>query len=177
MSNMTPEEVVKQFDRAIHKAAHFYHRLAGDNPRISFDDIVGEARMVSIKAANSFDETKGAKFHTHLTNALDRELTEYLIDNGYDLSVSEYSTREAFKEEGTLERLKQEANARVHLDMEVQGSDSYASYGEILPSGVPSPEDVLIKTESLAILREELDALPDREKHVIELRWFENKTL
>lgn len=177
MSNLNPEEVVKQYERAIHKASHFYHRLAGQNPRISYDDVVSEASMVAIKAANSYDETKGTTFHTHLTNALERELKEYLIANGFDLSVTEYSTREAYKADGSLDRLKQEANAHIHLDVELQRGDSYGSYGEILPSGAPSPEDVLIRNENLEILREELDALPDREKYVISLRWFENRTL
>jgi RNA polymerase sigma factor (sigma-70 family) len=185
MYSLTPEQLLKQYEKAIHKAAHEFHRLSANNPRISYDDIVGEANVITMRAAQTYDETKGASFLTHLTNALERELRKYLIDNGYDLSVSEYTEREEYKNMGNLDRLREEANAQISLDSShdydgglfgaEQNKDM--TYGEILPSGYPSPEEVLIKNESLDILREELDALPERERHVINLRWFENKTL
>lgn len=176
------EQMLEKYERAIHKAAHKYHKVVGANPRLSYDDIVAEAAAIAIKAANTFDEGRGTLFITHLTNALDNELRKYVISNNYDLNVTEHAEREEYKEHGNLDKLKREANAPVRLDYSISderehGGGYTTSLGEILPSGYPSPEDILIKTETLDILREELDQLPEREKYVISSRWFDDKTL
>lgn len=176
------EQMLKKYEKTIHKAAHEYYKAVEHNPRLSYADMVAEATAIAIKAANTFDESRGTLFITHLTNALDNELRKFIIRNYYDLNVSEHAEREEYKEHGNLDRLRREATASARIDFVISdskdGSDGGSTtLGDVLPSGYPSPEEILIKNESLDILREELDHLPERERYVITGRWFENKTL
>lgn len=175
----SPETVLEKYDSAIHKVCHKYYF---DNPRFSYDDLVSEARMVAIKALNSYDpdNKKKASFLTYLMVTLDMEVKEYVRRNRYDLTVSEHRQREEFKNHGSLERLNKEATAHIRIEHQIEtgiGEAHSLPFELSIPSGYPSPEDIMIHNESIDVLREELDALPEREKMVINLRWFENKTL
>jgi RNA polymerase sigma factor (sigma-70 family) len=172
----SPEAVLEKYDAAIHKVCHKYYF---DNPRFSYDDLVSEARMVAIKAARAYNPNheSGASFLTWLLDSLDTEIREYVSRNRYDLTVTEHQQRKDYAN-GTLDRLEREASAKIRLDYQTELSHGLSLPFELsIPSGYPSPEDIMIHSETIDVLREEIEALPEREKAVINLRWFENKTL
>ena len=160
-----PSEVLKTYDKAIHKAARTYFKRSS---RFSYDDLVAEAQTVALEANCSFVEgSKNASFFTYLTSSMNRQLQKFVAVNDYDTKMTEHGQRKAYKEHGSLEEHKYR-NTALRL------SDKP---GDFIPCSGVSPDENLIKRESIEILRQEMDSLPDREKIVLNMRWMENKTL
>lgn len=168
---LSPESVLEKYDRTIHKVARKYYML---NSRFSYDDLVSEAKLVAIKAISTYDESKAA-FITYLTDALDTEIKKFVRNNRYDLTVSEYEQREEYCKSGSTEKINREATASVRFEHIYDGA--WSPIESAIPSGYPSPDQILEHIESVEVLRDELAQLPDRERTVINLRWFENMTL
>lgn len=170
------DSMLKQYDRAIHKVANTYYF---DNPRFSYEDLVAEGKVAAIEAYNSFNEEKKAKFFTHLTNCMNGHVQKYVKNNRYDIKVTEYKQRKDFKEKGNLNDINSYAVA-FRLDSAPKDNpDGPSSGGQsfLPPSGMIPPDIAMIRCESVEILMEELNSLPDREKTVISDRWIEGKTL
>jgi len=172
----SPDKVLKQYARAIHKTANTYYF---SNPRFSYEDLVAEAEIAAIQAIDTYDEDKGASFFTHLTSCMNGHVQKYVKNNRYDIKVTEYKQRKEFKEKGNLDDINKFADAfRIDGGPKDDNSERSSSGRSFLPpSGEISPDIAMIRVESVEILMQELDSLPDREKTVISDRWLEGKTL
>lgn len=163
------EDVLTKYDNLIWKSARQHYRK---NPRFDVMDLVEEGRVVAINAAEKYNPDRGTKFITYLTTTLHRELDKYVATNSWDLSVPEHVQRG---------REKKSEIAKTALAVRLDAIQDDSDNGEMpmftIPSGELSPEDLMIKNESVDVLMQELDRLPDREKQVISLRYLENKTL
>ena len=168
------EEVLKKYADLIFNRAHKFGR---ENPRFDFEDLVEEGKVAALRAEKAYNPNLKTSFITYLTTAIDNELRKFIWSNEYDVYVSEHHRRTHH------ETLKQDTKTvRLDMDVEYGASDDGVFRNkdgthQIIPSGVPAPEDILIKEESISILREELSNLPDRERKILELRFFENKAL
>jgi RNA polymerase sigma factor (sigma-70 family) len=168
-----PDEVIKKYDRAIHKVANLYFF---DSPRFSYEDLVDEAKVAAIEACSSYVDGGQATFFTFLTSSMNRRVQKYVKSNRYDIKVTEYKQRKEFKESGNCNKIADVAEA-VRIDKNSEDSKNNGIGSLTIPSGQLPPYVSLIRSESLGILMEELDSLPDREKTVISERWLEGKTL
>ncbi len=168
------EEVLTKYSDLIYSRVHKFCRA---NPRFDFEDLVEEGKVAALNAQKSFDPNRNTSFITYLTTAIDNELRKFIWSNEYDVYVSEHHRRTHH------ETLKQDTRTvRLDVDSEYGSGDDGIfrqkdGTHQIIPSGVPSPEDILMREESISILREELSNLPDRERKILELRFFENKAL
>lgn len=173
-------DVLEKYDDLLHKMAHKYYT---DNPRFSYEDLVAQGQVAAMDAANSFDPNRGeATFMTFLYNAVDKEVKKFVNNNVFDLNVTEYGQRKEYKEKGNLDRLHTKNNA-MRLDNK-NGKDDFDGkwtigndFHDIIASGTMTPEESMIKAEAIGIMKEELYTLPERERHVVELRWLEGQTL
>lgn len=176
-----PDEVLEKYHNTILKVANKFNF---SNSRFDFEDLVEEGRVAAIKAAKNYNPNKDAKFITYLMNSLDTELTKFVGDNAYDLEVSEHYRRQEYQKYGSNEHLKQQAKA-LRLDLTTGSSDSFdgepsgnsTTFHNVVPSGGPNPEDMMMRAESIQILREEMNGLPARERIVLQMRYLDGLTL
>lgn len=166
-----PEEVVDKYKNAIYKVANTYYY---NNPRFSYEDLVAEAECAAIVACDSYKSDRNATFFTYLTSSMDREVQKFVNSNKYDINVTSYQGRKEFKNSGNLETINNKANA-IRIDF--MDGDNESRTSDIIASGSMAPDEILIKKESIEVLHEEIDKLPDREKLVIRLRKFDGLTL
>ncbi len=171
----SPDEVLNKYNRAIHKVASTYYK---DNPRFSFVDLVAEAQAAAIKACRGFrpDNERGTTFFTYLTSAMKAEVSKFVADNSFDLRIPPSTQRQEFKREGNLEKLNTFKAVPLISTRENAKSEHFI-HSNVLPSGDVSPDIAMIRAESIGILKEEIDNLPDRERVVLNARWMEGKTL
>ena len=174
------DEVLEKYHNTILKVAN---KFSFANSKFDFEDLVEEGRVAAINAANSYDPSKDIKFITYLMNSLNRELSKFVGDNSFDLEVSEYYRRQEYAQHGSLEHLTEPCRA-LRLDISGPSNESDGEPGQgnnnlhgVIPSGGPNPQDAMIRAESVQILREEMDSLPDREKTVLQLRFLDGLTL
>lgn len=167
-------EVLQKYHNTILKLANKYSLRSS---RFDFDDLVEEGRVAAINASKSFDKSKNTKFITYLTNSVSRELSKFVGDNSYDLTVTEHDRRDNYSRYGSNDKLKEKAvcNRLIYDNGDTTSSNTISHY--TIPSGDVTPEDAMIWKENISILREEIEALPDRDKQVIELRFINNMTL
>lgn len=172
---LEPEEVLKQYNGTILKVANKFNIA---NSRFDFEDLVEEGRVAAIAAAASFDPNKGVKFITYLTNALKRELSKFVGNNSYEFNVPEYYRRKEYEKHGSLEHLQVPSISLNEgaTTSQVGESDSDSLYS-VIASGDMNPEEALLKEERIQILREEMQRLPEKEREVLRMRYFENWTL
>ena len=174
-----PDEVIKQYSNAIFKVANTYYAR---NSRFSHEDLVAEAKVAAVQACESYDKTKKASFFTYLTSSMNREVQKYVKRNCFDLKVTEYRQRKEFKECGNNDKIKSEARA-ISLDQGATftsgGSKEFEAnnFHAAVASGNIGPDIIMMRQESLIVLKEEIGNLPDRERHVLNGRWLEGKTL
>jgi len=149
-----------------------------DNARFSYEDLVGEAEVAAIEACGSYIENDRATFFTYLTSSMNRHVQKYAKSNRYDIKVTEHKQRKEYKQHGNLDRITEIADA-VRMDNipKEQSARSGSGGSFTLPSGELPPDIAMIRSESIGILMEELENLPDREKSVLSERWLEGKTL
>jgi RNA polymerase sigma factor (sigma-70 family) len=169
-----PDEVLEQYSRAVYKIANTYYF---DNPRFSYEDLIAEARVAAIEACSSYKEGSKATFFTFLTSSMNRHVQKYVKRNRYDIKVTEHKQRKEYKEEGNLDKITKVAQAFRMDDANKENRNDGHGPRFVLPSGDISPDIAMMKNESIGILMEELDSLPDREKSVLSERWLEGKTL
>jgi RNA polymerase sigma factor (sigma-70 family) len=171
-----PDKVIKQYKNAIHKVAHLYYF---DNPRFSYKDLVAEAEVAAIQACKRYIDNGKATFFTYLTSSMNRHVQKYVKNNRYDIKVTEWGQRKEFGEHGNLDKITQVADA-VRMDSPPKDDPVTRSGGHgsfTLPSGELPPDIAMIRSESIGILMEELESLPDREKSVLSKRWLDGETL
>lgn len=179
MYKYEPIEVLEKYNKAIHKVAHAYYIA---NPRFSLQDLVAEAEIAAINACKSYVEGRNATFFTFLTSSMNREVQKFVKRNRFDIKVTEHKQRKEYKENGNIDKIISKYNA-ISFDARVNRKDNssdfseYSNFHSIVASGDIPPDIALMKSESIGILMQELDSLPDRERCVLNERWLEGKTL
>ncbi len=174
-----PDKVLEKYSRAVYKAANTYYF---ENPRFSYEDLVSEAKVAVVKACSAYKEDSDASFFTYLTSSMNRHVQKYVKNNRYDVKVTEYRQRQEFLKEGNMDKITDIAQA-VRMDVPSKDSENPETHSGVggasftLPSGELAPDIAMIRSESIGILMEELESLPDREKSVLNERWLEGKTL
>ena len=144
--------------------------------------MVAEAEIAAIGACASYIDGGKASFFTFLTSAMNREVQKFVKNNKFDLKVTEHKQRKEYKENGNIDDIKAKYNA-LSLDQRTSRNNNSpdslesSNFHSICASGDVPPDVAMIKSESIGILMQELDSLPDREKCVLNERWLEGKTL
>lgn len=148
------------------------------NSRFSREDLEQEGGMFATIAIEKFDETKETgKLSTYVYTAMFRGIRDLVRDNFYDVKYSRDQQTKDYKnsinEEVAESEWKPKATA-IRLD---RPTDPDVEKRLTIPSGEPPPIDNMIRQEQFDILNEEINSLSDREKSIIQDRYFNNKTL
>jgi len=160
---------------------------------IEYDDLYSAGCMGLIKAYDNFEEERGLRFSTYAVPVILGEIKKLFRDGGtvkVSRSLKELGMRvQAAREhhmkvcgvEPTLSQLAEELGEPVeNITLAVQAQPAMSLTPENaeeeerqLDIPVESPEEALAEKISL---REVIDALPEQDRQLIQLRFYGNKT-
>jgi RNA polymerase sigma-B factor len=190
-------------DELVEDHAPLAHFLAGrfSNRGESRDDLVQVALVGLFKAVERFDPGRGLQFSTFATPTIMGELKRHFRDRGWAVRVprrvqelhlqlgrivsalgqeegrsptpAEVAERAGVSEEAVLEAMEAGSLYRlVSLDGSVTPDDDGGELASCLGDDDPEFERI----EHRAEIAELLSALPERERRIVELRFFESMT-
>ncbi len=165
------------------------------------DDLEQVARFALVKAIDRFDTSRDVQFSTYATKSILGELKRHLRDKAWSVRVPRSLQERWLQTNRAVEELTQRlgrspsigeiaghldlspeevldamdagsAYSAASLDAPVGGDGESASLGELIPVA----DDVLGGSDDRATLSEHLEALPERERTAIYLRFFEGKS-
>ncbi len=120
--------------------------------------IANKSRTIRLPVGVAQRQRKVARVQQALASALDREPSDEEIAVAADMSVEEVA------------QVRDAARAVVSLDRPV-GEAQETPLGELLASGGPGPEEEVQLALTRAALRRAVEALPERERDVVKLRY------
>ena len=184
----TRSEVIERNLGLVHACAH---RFKGRD--IEYEDLFQAGCIGLIKAADAFDTGRGVRFSTYAVPVILGEMRRLFRDGGAikisrtikELSLKVSRARERFcydhGREATISELAQLLEVSEEAVVEALGvcsppvslTESEESGGGQLDLPVESPEEL---TGDLIALRQALDLLEERDRTIILMRYFGEKT-
>ena len=153
--------------------------------QIDLEDLISYGQVGLTEAASRFDETKGTKFSTFAYYRIRGAILDGLKEMAW-FSLAEYqggnyegSSLIVLEEESTTPSPYAddlEGQARSFADVGIRLAVVYLMSNVEDHSGV-SPDAPLIRQEALAVLRQLIEELPDQERQLIRLAYYEELTL
>lgn len=172
--------------------------------QVNKDDLAGAGMVGLVEAARRFDGSKGAAFSTFAYRRIKGAIMDFLRENDA-LSKSarvrlktlrsiseEYKAEHGFKPSvGELAKLSGLSEKAVLTSLEYEKWDRLASLGSgvqngegdrallssLIPADTPSPEDTVLHNERVELLSRAIEELPEQQKQVVVMYYFEDLCL
>lgn len=188
-SSSSEEALVRQHLPLVH---HLVSATRGRLPNhVSSDDLTSAAMVGLLRAARAFDPDQGVPFPAYATTRIRGAILDELRSVDWasrGVRARARSLQAAADELGTgvlaaatAAGLSRDEAARVVADVEratVLSFDGFLDAGDSAgPVDQVTPEDVLLGRERDGYLRDAVDALPERLRHVIVGYFFEDRPL
>jgi RNA polymerase sigma factor for flagellar operon FliA len=194
MKNLSQQEVLKQHDGLVRRIAHTY--IAKLPANIELDDLIQVGRMGLLEAHKNYVTPSEATFETFSTQRIRGSILDYLremdpLSRGERRKVREVAkTREKLESAIGRTPTAQDIAAKLGMTLEdyfkvhahqstsmlsiSQGDDgedfeNTISHDSIKDPNDPDPERILLGAEQEILLSMALNALPERERHLISL--------
>lgn len=179
--------------------------LMGLPPGVEFDDLVSYGIIGLIDAIEKFDTSKGIKFETYATlrikGAIIDELRKisWMPKSAFSKLTQLNVARENLETKLNREPSEQELAEYLGITVEdVRITESYINYLSVVSlddiffksddediqvknmienENSPQPEKIIEEEEKIFILKKAIDMLPEKDKLVLQLYYFEKLTL
>lgn len=199
--SLLQEELVVHYQGLVYKLAHKIARKLKQGTEV--EELISDGMLGLVKAIDAFDLERGFQFSTYATpvirgsiyNGLRRldwlpERTRTKARN-FQRAVDKLSQVQGRRpsEEDIAEELEISSKEvyelisslssmyLLSLDQPLGDEDSDASMGDLVEdSGFTGPEAELEYSEERSALRKSLESLPDRERELLEMHYFEGIT-
>jgi RNA polymerase sigma factor for flagellar operon FliA len=184
------QQLVRQHLPLVH---HVVSAMRSGLPaHVSADDLVSAAMVGLLQAVRGFDEARGVPFPAYakqrIRGAVLDELrsvdwaTRSLRSKDRSLRDVEQATGAGLEQAAAAVGLSVDEARQVRADVHrasVVSIDALApdAAGDALPSEGVTPEATLVQREHIGYLRDAVDLLPDRLRHVVVGIFFEERTL
>ena len=170
-----------------------------DNTGVGVEDLISIGTIGLIKAIDNFDTTLNVKFSTYAVPMIIGEIRRYLRDNNairvsrslHDTAYKALSMREAYvrthQKEPTIEEIAEEIG--IEKEDIVYALDAIQSPMSLYEPVYSEGGDTLYVMDQLSdkknreenwvqdlALQDAIDRLSDRERHIINLRFFQGRT-
>lgn len=216
---MTNEEIVSRIQGGVEDKAPLYGQLYAQNQTLlriiaqryacgdPLDDYMQESYLALVRAADTYDQSRGVKFMSYAGDIIGRHLFRYRAQQGgvlrrsearermllaYSRLCAEYQSQ--FKRppmDGEIAAyldISQEAAQRIREEATYSVISLYAPVGDdtdaTLLDTIPDPDNViedaqedLQDAELAAILWAEVDKLEERQRRIIRAKYKEGRTL
>ena len=180
-------------DKFVQENLGLVHSLAArfKGRGIEYEELFAAGCEGLVKAAKGFDESRGLKFSTYAVPVIMGEIKRLFRDGGSvkvsrslkELSLKAARVQEQLRKNGNEPRLSDIANA-LGVSVEQAGEAIAAAVPPVSLTGsdeeggeleIPTPPEQLKLTEHIA-LQQCLAVLPEEERRLIHLRFWENRT-
>jgi RNA polymerase sigma-B factor len=192
------EELVARFMPLARKLAHRYH-AAGE----PLDDLIQVANVGLLKAVDRYDSGRGVAFSTYAVPTITGELKRYFRDNSWAVHVPRGTRDRALQIHSAIREVSERTGQRPATDelakrlslseREVDDAlgaltafDAISLDGQAFGRDDPDPQSRSETIGSLDIdyelaenritLDAELGKLPTRDRHVLQMRFLEDRT-
>ncbi len=160
--------------------------------KFSRNDLVQEATLAAIRALGRFDPTKNkSKISTYVYSAVHRSCRDFVRKNKHDLYKTGYHQTQDWKDAQKLAATEEidtregpmptgqfaSVEGPMAIRADAENNKTGESFITTIPSGEPLPLDAIIIKEQVDILLEEINLLPERERDIINARFFDEKKL
>ena len=185
--------------RLVVKIAHDFKGFG-----LPLTDLISEGNLGLMRAADKFDPAKGAKFSSYAAWWIKQSMRRAIANQTKVIRVPVQTNTKLSKlhrvrpqlavtlgrepndrelaaalgcSERTLAALKQAEQTVISLDAPIQPGED-GTFGEIIAdASVPPPERDGSRRDSIRSLRAALNSLDERERKILELRFFHRMTL
>jgi len=195
------EMIVKYLPYVKYIASRF---IAGKPPGIEFDDLVSYGIIGLIDAIEKFDPSKGLKFETYATLRIKGAIIDELRKISWipKSAFSKLSALNQAREELELKLNREPTDKELaeYLNIsedEVKNIESYVNYISVVSlediffkeddelqvkniiedENSPQPEEIVENDEKLQILKQAISMLPEKDKIILNLYYYEKLTL
>lgn len=165
------------------------------NKQIDYEDLISLGTLGLIKAVNNFDASFGVRFSTYAVPMIAGEIKRFIRDDGA-IKVSRSIKADAMKVNKFIEEYRHREQKEPHIDviagefgkdpaeiMFILESSRYpvSIYAESEDDGLTLADKIVAKgspeeTIDKMLIRDIIASLPEREKKIIILRYYRDKT-
>lgn len=83
-------ELVCMYQPLAKKTASYFFSISGDNPCITFDDLLSEANYGFLSALETYDPSKGHAFNSYIENGMKMAIRKYLSSYSRPIRIPKY---------------------------------------------------------------------------------------
>lgn len=148
---------------------HWAMRYQGHG--VDFDDLVQEGSFGLRRAVEKFEPDQGFKFSTYASWWIRQSLQRAVGRHARIITIPEGVLQRERDAELSEEKIELAPRVLASLDAPLGGDNSFSTFGELLPSQDPGPEELAASGFAGEEVRAALERLEPMTREVMELRW------
>jgi RNA polymerase sigma factor for flagellar operon FliA len=147
-------------------------------PGLDLEDLIAAGNIGLCKAANSYDPARPTSFKTWAITLIRGEIREML--RGWNFLprsvVDKIRLQKQKSDTGSQNDIVPDLGISLDAYQSALGNDTSFTLRDVLSDGATAPEALAIADETRRVIAAAIDRLPDRERELVHLYYFERLT-